>query len=194
MNILFFLTPKNEVAYVENDDTLRQVLEKIEYHKYTAIPMLNKNGKYVGTVTEGDLLRYIKEKWFLNIREAEDCSISRVPLRWKYQTVDINCNMEDLVDTAMKQNFVPVLDDADNFIGIVRRSDILKYCYKQSKAGRQKQEEAQQMKDRSDPWNKNKQSLLSFFMWAGNLERVCIKTVDRGADRVNSFSYQPVCP
>ena len=47
MNILFFLTPKNEVAYVENDDTLRQVLEKIEYHKYTAIPMLNKNGKYV---------------------------------------------------------------------------------------------------------------------------------------------------
>ena len=53
MNILFFLTPKNEVAYVENDDTLRQVLEKIEYHKYTAIPMLNKNGKYVGTVTEG---------------------------------------------------------------------------------------------------------------------------------------------
>ena len=100
MNILFFLTPKNEVAYVENDDTLRQVLEKIEYHKYTAIPMLNKNGKYVGTVTEGDLLRYIKEKWFLNIREAEDCSISRVPLRWKYQTVDINCNMEDLVDTT----------------------------------------------------------------------------------------------
>ena len=88
----------------------------------------------------------------------------------------------------MKQNFVPVLDDADNFIGIVRRSDILKYCYKQSKAGRQKQEEAQQMKDRSDPWNKNKQSLLSFFMWAGNLERVCIKTVDRGADKVNSFS------
>ena len=104
--------------------------------------VFDKNGKYVGTVTEGDLLRYIKEKWFLNIREAEDCSISRVPLRWKYQTVDINCNMEDLVDTAMKQNFVPVLDDADNFIGIVRRSDILKYCYKQSKAGRQKQEEA----------------------------------------------------
>ena len=42
MNILFFLTPKNEVAYVENDDTLRQVLEKIEYHKYTAIPMLQR--------------------------------------------------------------------------------------------------------------------------------------------------------
>ena len=31
------------------------------------------------------------------------------------------------------------------------------------------------MKDRSDPWNKNKQSLLSFFMWAGNLEQMCIR-------------------
>lgn len=32
MNILFFLTPKEEVAHVEEDDTLRQVVEKLEYH------------------------------------------------------------------------------------------------------------------------------------------------------------------
>lgn len=134
MNILFFLTPKSEVAHVCNDDTLRQVLEKIEYHKYTAIPMLNKNGRYVGTVTEGDLLRFIKERYMLNMKEAEDCVISRVPLRWKYTPVNIDCNIEDLVEIAMKQNFVPVVDDADNFIGIIRRSDILKYCYKKSKA------------------------------------------------------------
>ncbi|NCB92524.1 MAG: CBS domain-containing protein [Clostridia bacterium] len=134
MNILFFLTPKSDVAYVYNDDTLRQVLEKIEYHKYTAIPMLNKNGRYVGTVTEGDLLRVIKERYMLNIKEAEDYQISRVPLRWKYTSVSIDCNMEDLVEVAMRQNYVPVVDDADNFIGIIRRSDILKYCYKKSRA------------------------------------------------------------
>ena len=29
MNILFFLTPKSEVAYINEDDTLRQALEKI---------------------------------------------------------------------------------------------------------------------------------------------------------------------
>ena len=132
MNILFFLTPKSEVAYVQNDDTLRQVLEKIEYHKYTAIPMLNKNGKYVGTVTEGDLLRIIKEKYMLNLKDAEACTISRVPLRWKYQPVSIECNMEDLIEVAMQQNFVPVVDDQDNFIGIIRRSDIIRYCYHKS--------------------------------------------------------------
>ena len=76
------------------------------------------------TVTEGDLLRYIKEKWFHEYPGSGGLQHQQSTLRWKYQTVDINCNMEDLVDTAMKQNFVPVLDDADNFIGIVRRSDI----------------------------------------------------------------------
>lgn len=135
MNILFFLTPKNEVAYIQNDDTLRQVVEKIEYHKYTAIPMLNKNGKYIGTVTEGDLLRVIKEKYMLNLREAEDICISKVPLRWKYQPVSIDCDMEDLVEVAMQQNFVPVVDDQASFIGIIRRRDILKYCYDKSKRG-----------------------------------------------------------
>lgn len=133
MNILFFLTPKSEVAYVNNDDTLRQVLEKIEYYKYTAIPMLNSSGKYVGTVSEGDLLRVIKEKFMMNMKDAEECQMSRVPLRWKYKTVKVDCKMEDLVEVAFEQNFVPVVDDGDNFIGIVRRSDILKYCYKKVK-------------------------------------------------------------
>ena len=55
MNILFFLTPKNEVAYIYDDQTLRQALEIMEYHRYTAIPMINKQGKYIGTITEGDL-------------------------------------------------------------------------------------------------------------------------------------------
>ena len=56
MNILFFLTPKEEVAHVEEDDTLRQVVEKLEYHGYSAIPLLALDGKYIGTITEGDLL------------------------------------------------------------------------------------------------------------------------------------------
>lgn len=64
MNILFFLTPKEEVAHVEEDDTLRQVVEKLEYHGYSAIPLLALDGKYIGTITEGDLLWEMKEKIF----------------------------------------------------------------------------------------------------------------------------------
>ena len=55
MNLLFFLTPKAEVAYLYDDFTLRQAIEKMEYHRYSSIPILNRKGEYVGTITEGDL-------------------------------------------------------------------------------------------------------------------------------------------
>ncbi|MEG0305667.1 MAG: CBS domain-containing protein, partial [Oscillospiraceae bacterium] len=41
MNILFFLTPKNDVAFLYDDFTLRQALEKMEHHRYSSIPILN---------------------------------------------------------------------------------------------------------------------------------------------------------
>ena len=45
MNILFFLKPKSEVAFIYDHSTLRQVLETMEFHKYASIPMLNKAGE-----------------------------------------------------------------------------------------------------------------------------------------------------
>ena len=41
MNILFFLTPKSEVAYIPADESLRQAFEKLKYHGYSAVPMVN---------------------------------------------------------------------------------------------------------------------------------------------------------
>ena len=56
MNLLFFLTPKQDVAFIYDDFTLRQTLEKMEYHRYSSIPVLTRRGEYAGTITEGDLL------------------------------------------------------------------------------------------------------------------------------------------
>ncbi len=127
MNILFFLTPKREVAYIHDDESLRQVLEKMEYHKYSAVPIISRQGTYVGTITEGDLLWYIKNQLDLNLQEARRILITNVPRRSDNTPVSIDSNMEDLLDKAMKQNFVPVLDDKKSFIGIVTRKDIMKY-------------------------------------------------------------------
>ena len=127
MNILSFLTPKSEVAYIHDDESLRQVLEKMEYHKYSAVPIISRQGTYVGTITEGDLLWYIKNQLDLNLQEARRILITNVPRRSDNTPVSIDSNMEDLLDKAMKQNFVPVLDDKKSFIGIVTRKDIMKY-------------------------------------------------------------------
>ena len=110
MNILFFLTPKSDVAYISEDDTLRQALEKMEHHKYSAVPIVSRTGRYVGTLTEGDLLWGIKNQFNLDLKGAD-------------------ADMEDLIGKALNQNFVPVLDDQKCFIGIITRKDIIKYFY-----------------------------------------------------------------
>ena len=130
MNILFFLTPKDAVEFIYEDFTLRQAIEKMEHHKYTAIPLLTKEGTYIGTITEGDILRVLKDKYSLSLQEAQSFPINQVPRRWHNSPVDINCNIEDLFLTAMGQNFIPVVDDKDKFIGIVTRKDILEYCFR----------------------------------------------------------------
>lgn len=129
MNILFFLRPKNEVAYLYDDYSLRQTLEKMEYYKYSAIPIIDKKGCYVGTLTEGDLLRYIKDTLQLDLQKAEHIPLREVPRRWYNDPVNVNCDMEDLLMTSMNQNFVPVIDDDQTFIGIITRRDIIQYFY-----------------------------------------------------------------
>lgn len=133
MNILFFLKPKSELAYIYDYHTLRQALEIMEYHKYSSVPILNKDGKYVGSITEGDLLWGLKKRNLMNIKDAEDISIMKIERRLDYQCVSAESDMEDLVGRAMEQNFVPVVDDREHFIGIITRRDIIGYCYSKIK-------------------------------------------------------------
>ena len=124
MNILFFLIPKSEVAYIFEDETLRQTLEKMEHRKYSCIPILTMDGKYLGTISEGDLLWGMRRADIHDIKETEG-----VPI------------MEDLLDRAINQNFVPVVDDQGAFIGIITRKSIIKYCYNEMKAAQGAAEE-----------------------------------------------------
>ncbi|MFD2117427.1 CBS domain-containing protein [Paenibacillus yanchengensis] len=130
MNIAFFLLPKLEVASVAHDATLRQTLERMEFHRYSAVPILNDEGEYVGTVTEGDLLWFMKNRPDLTFDTTNKVKLSEVPLRMNIRAVAIDSNMDDLISLAKQQNFVPVIDDRNHFIGIVRRSEIIDYCQK----------------------------------------------------------------
>ena len=130
MNISFFLTPKSQVSYENINHTMRQAMEKIEYNGYTAIPILDDKGRYVGTLTEGDLLRKLKNTPGLDFMDTSKVVLSDIKLRTNNKPVRITCNVEDLLVTSINQNFVPVVDDNDIFIGIIKRSDIITYCYR----------------------------------------------------------------
>ena len=134
MNILFFLSPKQDLMYVYDDFTLRQTLEKWENNRYASIPVLNRQGKYVGTLTEGDILWGLKKYHGLDLEAAEDVPISAFPHKRDYKAVTVTTSMDQLIEADMNQNFVPVVDDRGIFIGIVRRQAIIRYCYDKTRA------------------------------------------------------------
>ena len=127
-NILFFLTPKALCAYLYDDYTIRQAMEKMEAAGYAAIPILNRRGEYRGTLTEGDLLWALKNMCYMDMRQAEARRIMEISRRKDNVPVRVTASMQDLIDRAAGQNFVPVVDDKDTFIGIVTRKAIIKYC------------------------------------------------------------------
>lgn len=132
MNILFFLTPKSEVQIAYEDDSIRETINAFDRHHYTTVPIINEHtGRYVGTICEGDLLRHIGDKDLGVLATAMDRSIMNVDRKRDYTAVTINATIEDLFQTALRQNFVPVVDDTNAFIGIVTRNSILGYLIDQ---------------------------------------------------------------
>ncbi len=131
MNILFFLMPKSEVAYLFNDMTMRQVIEKFDYYKYSSMPIINRKGEYIGTITEGDILRKLRTLE-IDIKAAENIPISDIARRTDNKAVSITSDMEDVINMAVNQNFIPVVDDHNTFIGIITRKTIIQYFYVKS--------------------------------------------------------------
>lgn len=133
MNILFFLIPKSQVAYAEADSSIRQVVEKLSYHHYTAIPLLSKDGKYVRTISEGDIFWFIKNERNWNYKNAEEAPISMVSCRRTMESIRFDADRNDLLHLAINQNFVPVLDENGIFMGIITRKSIILYFAENNK-------------------------------------------------------------
>ena len=128
MNILFFLTPKNDVAFIYSDANLREAIDLMEAHGYSALPILTKQGRYAGTLTEGDLLWASKDLCRMDLKQTEEHGIMEIKHRRDNAPVAVTTDIEDLLTKAVDQNFVPVIDDKGSFIGIITRRAIMRYC------------------------------------------------------------------
>ena len=139
MNVLFFLKPKQEVCVMHKGYTLRQGVEKLRQYGFAAVPVIDEEGQYCGTVTEGDLLRQV-------LQHENKAEWEQIPLRDAMRTdvkkpVNVMADMDELLQVAMTQNFVPVVDDRGMFIGIVTRQDIIRYFAREYRALEQQKAE-----------------------------------------------------
>ena len=119
---------------MEETDTLRQALEKMEHHGYAAVPLLSTEGKYLGTLTDGDVLWGLKELNFPSLYQMEEIPVMQVNRSRDNKPVHVDVDMEGLLEKVSAQNFVPVIDDEKVFIRIITRRDVIHYLAKQCRS------------------------------------------------------------
>lgn len=140
MNISFYLLPKSEVAYIHNEDTVGQALRYIHKNGYQAVPVIDREGRYAGTMTEGDFLWNLIEDYHMDLETMRQVHVESVRKKWDYKAVSIDSNIAELDKYITDQNFVPVVDGRNVFIGIVtRRSIIMALLEKKKEDLRQRQ-------------------------------------------------------
>lgn len=134
MNIAAFLLPKAEVTHLRDDMTLRQGLEKLRRSGFSAVPVVDVEDRYVGVISEGDflwnILSHNQPLDGITMKSLEHTRVREMLQSGKVTAVRIDTAMEELLERAKNQNFVPVVDDRNVFIGIITRSDIIRYFCK----------------------------------------------------------------
>ena len=125
--LISLITPKRITSYMKNDSTVRQALERFDVHKFTIVPIVDDEGKYCGTLSEGDLLRFMKNNVDFDIKKAEHVKINEIEHYRPYKALGVEAELNDVFALSQEQNFIPLVDDKGIYIGIIKRRDVIKY-------------------------------------------------------------------
>jgi len=125
MNVAQMMTPKVSTVFMRENNTVRQGMELCKRHRYTTVPVLDENERYIGCVTEGDLLRHIMEVGSVDLRAHEEYTIGSIIRREFYPALRIDATREEIIAALIDQNFVPIVDDRGALCGIITRRSLI---------------------------------------------------------------------
>lgn len=125
MNLMTLLKPKGDIEYLHKEDTLRQGLERMRIYGYTALPVIDEDGCYAGSVNEGDFLWHMIAFHKCDMQELESFRIKEIIRKDWMPPVCVYATIDEMIERASNQNYVPVVDDRNVFIGIITRRDII---------------------------------------------------------------------
>ena len=132
-NIIEYLTPKSETYYIDSFSTIRQALEKFDFHKFSVVSVIDKDGFFVNTISEGDILRSIKNDFNFNMSKANRQKIESIPRYREYIPLKIDSSLDEVIKLSINQNYIPIVDDRGIYIGIIKRSTIINLIYNKYK-------------------------------------------------------------
>lgn len=129
VNIVKMMIPKVSIVLLHVNDTVRQGLEVMRYHGYTAIPVVDDKEGYIGSVTEGDFLRHILTTGKSDLKSHEQYRIGEIFRKDFCKPLPIYAPLNELVLVSFEQNFIPIVDDRNSFCGIVTRRSLIEALY-----------------------------------------------------------------
>ena len=128
MYVKNLMVPKEELVTVTKEDTLQFALDLIEKNDFLSIPIVEKNTFY-GVVTKELIFRFYYK---LTNQKSQIISLSDFKVEEVMKTDLPVLHMNDLVEAAAnllylnKAIFVAVLDESEEFKGIITHKDIFK--------------------------------------------------------------------
>ena len=123
MNIAKIMIPKISTVFLHEKDTIRQGLERFMVHGYTAVPVLNDQEQYIGSVTEGDFLRHL----LVCLKVQEGYRLGSIVRRDFSPALQIDADSEQVVTSMLNQNFVPIVDGRNALCGILTRKRLIEF-------------------------------------------------------------------
>lgn len=125
INIAKIMTPKACTRILHESNTVRQALEIMSFHGYTALPVLDSKERYLGCISEGDFLRHIMKKGTTDLKFHEQFLVGDIVRKDVYQSVRITDSDEEIIRKITNQNFLPVVDDRNVLCGIITRRGVI---------------------------------------------------------------------
>ena len=127
MNIAKMMIPKALTVFLNEKQTVRQGWEIMIRNGYTAIPVLDAEQHYIGTVSEGDFLRHILDTGSLDKTDMENHRVRELVRRDFCPPIGIDAEETEVVHAALNQNFVPIVDSRNTLCGILTRRGVIAY-------------------------------------------------------------------
>ena len=112
------------VVLILEDIPMSQVQALVRQYDYNGFPIVTLEGRLVGLITKGDLLRATRASF-------SDLGVWRQPVsRWMAHGVlalrpldSLRTAVESLADSGFRS--LPVIDDAGRVVGMVSRNDLM---------------------------------------------------------------------
>lgn len=127
MNLVKIMIPKVSTIFLHEQNTVRQGLEIMKRHGYTAIPVLDERDMYIGSVTEGDFLRHVLAVGSTDLKTHEQYRIGDILRRDFCPALSIEADEALVTSAILNQNFVPIVDDRKMLCGIITRRSVIAY-------------------------------------------------------------------